>query len=368
MKQTIRTTLVLLALLVCTAAATSRAATHALGDKLRALLDADVPKLLADKHVTSVSIAHIEHANIVLVAAYGSQSPGVPATPKTLYNIASMSKPISAEVLMRLVAAGRVSLDEPMYKYWVDPDIANDERNKLLTPRISLTHRTGFPNWRRQTDKVLKFQHDPGQVYGYSGEGFEYLARFAEKKTGTPFERLAQTLVFDPIGMHDTAYTKRAWFAGRVALPTDAKGTALEPAFAQPFFASDLVYSTAGDYAKFLVSLMKREAVGDALANERAKIQVSRKDEICTPALRADCPDDVGFGLGWEVYRFGDEAILMHTGNDDGVFTFGYFNPKSGSGTVIFTNSANGPQIVLPILERIGDDPAFVKLLRRMTE
>jgi CubicO group peptidase (beta-lactamase class C family) len=332
----------------------------------RAVLDATVPTLLRDKHVESASIAQIEHGRAVVIAAYGEQSAGVRATPTTLYNIASMSKPISAEVVLRLVAAKRVSLDEPMYAYWVDPDIANDERRKQLTPRLSLTHRTGFANWRRETGKVLAFVRDPGAAFGYSGEGFEYLARFADKKTRTPFEQLARTLVFDPIGMHDTAYTRRDWFAGRIAVPHDANGHALAPGVAEHFFASDEVYSTPTDYAKFITSLIRKDVVGEALARERARIQVSRKAELCTPDRRAVCPDDVGFGLGWEVYRFGDEAILMHTGMDEGLFTFGYLNPSRGSGAVIFTNSANGPQVVLPILDLFGNDRAFVEFLRRI--
>jgi len=347
------------------AAAPSTPALTAGRTNLHASLDETVPALLAEKHVTSVSIAHIAQAHIDLTVAYGLQDKGVPATPASLYNIASLSKPLTAEVVMRLASGKRLSLDEPMYRYWVDPDIAGDERRKQLTPRLSLSHRTGFPNWRRETGKVLRFVRDPGGAFGYSGEGFEYLARFAEKKTATPFETLAQTLVFDPVGMHDTAYTRRPWFDGRIAIPTDAQGNALEPAIADHFIASDEVYSTPGDYAKFIVSLLRHEGVGDALAKDRARIQVSRKAEECKPEQHVACPDEIGFGLGWEVYRFGDETILMHTGMDEGVFTLAYVNLAHGNGTVLFTNSANGPQIVLPLLERIGEDRAFVAFLRR---
>ena len=79
------------------------------------------------------------------------EAKGVPATTRTLYNVASLSKPIFAETIHRLAAAGRLSLDEPMSAYWVDPDVANDPRHERLTPRIALSHRTGFKNWRYQT-------------------------------------------------------------------------------------------------------------------------------------------------------------------------------------------------------------------------
>ena len=84
--------------------------------------DRQLPRLLADNGVASVGIAQIEAGRIVFVGAYGSQGPGVPASRNTLYNLASLSKPISAEVILRLASAGRLDLDEPMERYWTDPD------------------------------------------------------------------------------------------------------------------------------------------------------------------------------------------------------------------------------------------------------
>jgi CubicO group peptidase (beta-lactamase class C family) len=333
-------------------------------NEARRRLDATVPALLAEKHIASVSIARIEHARIAFLAAYGEARAGTPATPDTLYNIASMTKPISAEVLLRLIARRTISLDEPMSKFWVDADIADDPRRDLLTPRLSLSHRTGFPNWRYETDDRLRFLRTPGEAFGYSGEGFEYMAHFAEKKTGTPFERLAQTLVFGPSGMHDTAYTRRPWFADRMAVPTDADGKALSPQIAEHFLASDDLYTTPRDYARFIIGLMKRQGMNAALAAERVRIQTDRKSELCPPPRERVCADEAGFGLGWEVFRFGEHTYLMHTGMDQGTFTLGYFEASTGSGTIIFTNSSNGPQSVLAILDTIGRDREFVDFLR----
>src|SRR5579863_8208223 len=163
--------------------------------------------LLQREHVASVSFATIANGKTVLAEAYGEAGPGISASNTTLYNIASMSKPISAEVILRLASAGKLSLDEPMWPYWIDPDLAADPRAKLLTPRMALDHQTGFANWRQETGGKLAFIRDPGTAFGYSGEGYQYVARFAEKKTGQPFEKLAQSLVFDPAGMTRTAYT-----------------------------------------------------------------------------------------------------------------------------------------------------------------
>ncbi len=324
-------------------------------------LDALVPRLLIEKRIASVSVARIEDGRVSFVAAWGEASPGVPASPATLYNIASMTKPLSAEVVLRLVARGEVSLDESMAKHWIDPDLADDLRRDALTPRIALSHRTGLPNWR---DGVLRFERAPGEAFGYSGEGFEYMARFVEKKTGTPFETLAERLVFAPSGMTETAYTRRPWFEGRIALPHDPDGTPLAPQIATRYIASDDVFSTPRDYARFLIGLIERQSIDDAIAGERVRIQTDRRAELCAPPREATCPDEVGFGLGWESFLIDGRRYLMHTGMDEGTFTLGYVSPDAREGTVIFTNSRNGPQAVLPILDAIGRDPAFVDWLR----
>jgi CubicO group peptidase (beta-lactamase class C family) len=337
---------------------------EAVEDARQTVLDRDMPRLLRETGVPSVSIAHIEGGRIVLAATYGSRSPGVPATPDTLYNIASLTKPVSAEVILRLASQGRVELDEPMYRYWIDPDIARDKRHVLLTPRLALSHQTGFPNWRSQTRNVLTFEHAPGEVAGYSGEGYEYVARFAAKKTGTGLEALARTLIFEPAGMRDTAFTGQPWFTGRVATPTDGEGKALEPSIRSEPVASDDVHTTASDYARFMISAMNREGLAEGIARERERIQVSTKARNCVGKKAATCPDGMGFGLGWEILQFRDDTILWHTGSDRGEFTFAWFSPRRRNGSVILTNSAVGYKVVLDVLERLGTQEDYLRFLR----
>jgi CubicO group peptidase (beta-lactamase class C family) len=326
-------------------------------------LDQDIQRLLTEQNIPSISIAQIKGGRIVRANSYGWQSPDVPATPDTLYNIASLTKPISAQVALRLVSKGAISLDEPMYKYWVDPDIAKDERRELLTPRISLSHQTGFANWRSETGNVLTFRSDPGKAFGYSGEGYEYLARFIEKKTGKNLEEHARELVFRPAGMKDTAYTRQPWFEGRVAVPTDAEGRRLKPTFASKPVASDLVYTTAADYARFLLQVMKDKGIAQAVANERSRVQVSLRDKMCQSIAPGICPDELGMGLGWQVLRFKNKTVLMHTGRDPGVYTFTYLCPTTGSGAVILTNGQNGNKLVIPLLRSLEAESDLIDFL-----
>jgi CubicO group peptidase (beta-lactamase class C family) len=330
----------------------------------RAALDRDMPSILAKHGVPSVSIAKVERGKVVLVAAYGEQSPGVRATPRTLYNVASLTKPISAEVVLRLAAKGRLGLDEPMHRHWVDPDVAGDPRHRLLTPKLALSHRTGFPNWRfLAPDGKLAFAYPPGQGIGYSGEGYEWVARFAARKAGEDFETLAKKLVFDPAGMTETAYTRRPWFAGRLAVGTDGEGRPVPAADRSDYVASDDLHTTAEDYARFMISAMSRQGISDKIARQRESVQASTRDSRCQGGKAAACPAELGFGLGWEVHVYGGETILFHTGADRGEFALAFFNPRSKSGAVVLTNSGNAPLVILAVLDRIGVDPALLRFL-----
>jgi len=332
-----------------------------------ASIDQEVPGLLEQHNVPSVSIAEIEDGRIIRLSAYGMQTASELATPRTLYNIASMTKPISAETELRLISDGAFGLDEPIYKIWVDPDIANDPRNKLLTPRICLSHLTGFAsNWRSSMGNVLQFKNDPGRVYLYSGEGYEYLSHFVEKKTGANLEENAKRLVFGPIGMKDTSYIRQLWFEGRVATPAYESSRWLTSNYATQPVASDLLYTTAEDYAKFLLSVMRNDGLSEPIAKERSRVQFSLKPEICPHVKKALCPDAVGPGLGWQIAQIKDKKFLTHTGHDPGLYTFGYVSADTRSGIVIFTNGENGSKLVLPILRTLGRDQDFVEFLAAM--
>ena len=329
-------------------------------------LDADVPKLLAEYHVPSVSIAEIQGGKVVGVKAYGQQDAQTGASPETLYNIASLTKPITAQVAMRLLSQGTFTLDEPMAPVWTDPDIANDERRNLLTPRIALTHQTGFANWRSMTGGKLTFQFTPGTSYGYSGEGFEYLARFMEKKAGEPLDKEAMRLVFQPLGMRDTAFTYQPWFAGRVAAPADQNGSWLSPSFADKPISADKVYTTAKDYALLLQAVLADEGVTAKIAEERDRIQVSQKKEICSKLPETLCPEDVGTGLCWLVLKTKNTVVLLHTGHDPGLHTFAYLSLADKSGAVILTNGENGKKIVPQLLRELNAPTWFVDILSIM--
>lgn len=307
-------------------------------------------------------MAQIKGGRIVRVAAYGMQSAEVPATTSTLYNVASLTKPITAEIVLRLASLGKLSLDEPMDSAWIDPDLASDARHGMLTPRLALTHQTGLPNWRPSTG--LKFTRDPGDAWSYSGEGFQYVARFAEARMRQPLDQLADRYVFRPLKMSSSSYIGKPWFKGRIAVPTDAEGKPLTPIIADRANAADLIYATPRDYAAFMIAVLNDRGLSRDISAQKSSSQVSLMEVACQGSHAPTCPPHVGFGLGWQLMEFPGEKILMHTGKDEGVFTFVYLNRATKDGVVIFTNSDVGYKMVLPILELTDTNPAFLRFLR----
>lgn len=331
---------------------------------LKKSLSEKLPSWLAEYDVPSAAIAYIVDGKIAWTHVAGEAEPGKAATKDTLYNIASMTKPLVAETVVRLAKAGAFSLNDIMADTWVDPDIKSDPRHRHLTPHIALIHRTGFPNWRYQTDGVLTFKNDPGTKFGYSGEGFQYIARFAEEKMSEPLEKLVSREIFEPAGMTQTSFTGKPWFAGRIAMSRNGKGEHAHATVREEWNAADDVWATVSDYARFLTWVMANPVSGEPAAAYWIA-QENLGGQICGEGrLAADvCPKSLGFVSGWNVYRTADNLIVMHGGGDVGERTLGFFDPIGKTGAVIFTNGAKGQKVIRDVVEILFPDPSFVAFM-----
>lgn len=319
--------------LVCTASAQSDSSFF---DR-----NTQIEEWLKENNVPTLGIGIIESRQLTQIKVFGEITKGVSAPYNTIFNVASLTKPITAMVALKLVSLGKWSLDQPLYKYWIDPDIANDPRNKKLTTRLILSHQTGFPNWRwLNDDKMLNFQFDPGKKYQYSGEGFEYLRKALENKFQQSLQQLANELIFQPLKMVDTRYV---WDdivdTTRLAIAYDKNGKAYETVKNKTPNAADDLLTTIEDYGIFLVSVMNGDGLTKQVFDEMTSNQV-----VSTKGKH--------FGLGFEIYDLGNgEYALSHGGSDNGVQTIVFILPKSKQGLLIFTNSDTGVNLYESILK-----------------
>ena len=145
-------------------------------------LEAFVEQLMEKADVAGLSLAILNDSQIVYHKAFGykNKSDGTRNDEQTVFSAASLSKTVFAYLVMLLVEEKIIDLDRPLYEYLEKPlyeypayaDLKGDERYKLITARMVLSHTTGFPNSRLiEPDRRLKFLFSPGERNSYSGEG-----------------------------------------------------------------------------------------------------------------------------------------------------------------------------------------------------
>lgn len=312
------------------------------GDAKLDKTDNGIEQLLKDNNIPTLGLGIIEDGKLTKINVYGTQNGKTLASISSLFNVASLTKPVTAMTVLRLVSLGKWNLDEPLDKYWIDPDIANDSRHKKLTTRLILSHQTGFQNWRwMNKNNKLNFEFDPGTKYQYSGEGFEYLRKAIEKKFHKNLEELAKEYVFQPLGMNDTSYIwNEKKDAGRIVIGYDKDGKSLDVVKNKTPSSADDLMTTVEDYSKFLVAVMNNELLSSTVFEAMKTKQVETKK-------------NKSFGLGFEIYDLGNNEIaLSHGGSDKGVNTIFFLLPKTKQGLIIFTNVEDGYKIYEPIMKQ----------------
>lgn len=333
-----------------------------------------------DKHrIVTAGLGLLVDGNLTWALYHGDASPGVPANATTRFNIASITKTVTAETALRLVEAGELDLDEPLAAYWIDSDVALDQRLPLLTARTVLTHTTGFPNWRFfRSDGKLAFDRAPGEAYGYSGEGFEYLARAIANKLHRPFPRVVQERVFEPAGMRHAVMEIRRDGLRDVATPIDDEGKA-HPVWCRPnggcreegsYSAADDMLVTVPDYARFLAMVARDESHDAGTPFARGSVLVDTGDDAvvdCKDDAAVECPRAQGYGLGFQVIEYDAMRILGHGGNDWAEVALGYIRLPTRDGLIIFLNAPNqrGLEAMPELVELLDPDSPFPGQYRR---
>lgn len=206
---------------------------------VRSYLGAGIPVETLDRHVEErmhalgipgLSIVFLDGGEVVhrRVLGHANVQDRRPVTDTTIFEAASLSKPVFAYFAMTYVDDGRLDLDRPLHEYLPYPDIAHDARYTRITARMVLSHRSGFPNWRTDyPDSALFLAFEPGTDYRYSGEGYQYLALVLKAIEGTTWAGLDSAFrarVTEPLGMTRTVFLQDAVSAANKAEPYGRDG------------------------------------------------------------------------------------------------------------------------------------------------
>lgn len=287
--------------------------------------------------IPGVSLALIKDGKLVYHKTYGVKNTmtGEKVDSNTLFEAASVTKPVFSFAVQRLAEKGIIDLDKPLYLYLPYPDIAHDERYKLITAKHVLTHRTGFPNWRYMNeDGKLNLRFTPGTNYNYSGEGFEYLKLVVEKITGKKVEQVLKEEVIDPIGLYHTFFSRNDSLKQAVA----SGHFDLMPVFDELPETPGMAYSMhteAKVFTKFMIYMLEQKGLSaktyDTIFSKQSEYPLDPGE--VKPAV----PTYMGVSLEIRETRFGKS--FSHGGNNgDFKCEFEVYKDLK-CGYVIFTNS-----------------------------
>lgn len=256
---------------------------------------------------------------------------------KTIFEGASLSKPLFAYFVTKYVDKGLLELDRPLYQYLPYQDIEQDERYKKITARMVLSHTSGFPNWRSDNGGELFISFEPGSRYQYSGEGFQYLSKVLAHLLNTDdlgLERAFQKEVASTLGLKSTKFLQDENNLSKKAQPYK-NGKRVQGKYANDTFgAAFSVHSEAKDFSIWLRALLNREGLSNESFTELFRDQVEINENNSTTLNGA-----TAWTLGFGKYELGDDIFYGHGGNNFG-YTSGFFiDRKNQFGAVIFTNA-----------------------------
>ncbi|MBV9960479.1 MAG: serine hydrolase [Acidobacteria bacterium] len=326
-------------------------------DALVARLERDIPQLMREGDVPGLSIALIRGGEVVWHKGFGVKNAETkePVDDRTIFEAASLSKPVFAYAVMKLVESGRLDLDTPLNKYLPGTyDVGDDARLEQITARRVLSHTTGFPNWRPRGETGLRIYFTPGERFSYSGEGFVYLAKVVEHITGEEFNAFMKRMVFEPLGMTSSSYVWRDEYDRLKIFTHNSIGVPLgqnKPAQAN---AAGSLHTTAQDYGRFVAAILK----GTGLKKETHRLMLTPQIRVAAGGTNTinkapdKLSDNISWGLGWGLQQTADGLSFWHWGDNGNTKAFIVAFDKQQAGVVVFTNSANGLSIMREV---IGD-------------
>ncbi|MBL0924307.1 MAG: beta-lactamase family protein [Sphingomonadaceae bacterium] len=316
--------------------------THAELDRL--LVDA-----MARHKVPGAQMVIVNRGKIVYSSSQGLSDVATHTivTDRTLFEVASLSKPLFGMFVMTFVERGQLDLDKPLYDYLPLYELADHPFAKKITARMVLTHKTGLPNWRSESTKGLHFSFEPGTGFRYSGEGYEYLARVLARIAKTDLrglDRLFVQRVSKPLGLEDIRFFLPDAARLRLAAP-HIDGNRVEPEpRSDNFGAAYSVHSTARQYASWAIALtegqkvLKHESFAAYFAPQSVPIPID------DPQRAIGLSD---WALGFSIYQLPQGLLYAHGGSNKGFTSMVAISRDRKWAAVLFTNADQATPFIL---------------------
>jgi CubicO group peptidase (beta-lactamase class C family) len=313
-------------------------------------LRAHIRRVMDSTKTPSIAVAVAKGGRIIWEEGFGfaDVEHRIPATPTTLYSMASISKPITATGVMKLVEQGKIDLDRPANDYLGAAKITGLAGPASgATVRRVMSHTAGLPLHYRffyaggavtrpsMDEAISRYAivvYPPGAVYNYSNLGYGVLEEIIAKVSGKPYETFMQDEVFKPLGMTTTTIGTGAGIANSaVRYTADGKPIAF---YDFDHRAASAVYTSAHELVRFGMFHLK-----DHLADQRPIL----KDATLDAMQHRETPGDTasGYGLGWAIDNEQGTRVVSHTGGMPGVATSLELYPQQNMAIVALGNASS---------------------------
>ncbi len=285
----------------------------------------------------------------------------LPAGPDVQYRLGSITKTLTAVGIMQQVAAGRLSLEQPLETVWPGAPHGTLRLDQLLSHTSGLQREPVGEVWETleipsaeqltanaaQARKVL----EPGAGWHYSNLGFALLGQALARVAGRSWEQYVQESILGPLGMVRTTWSPEHPAAvGYSVTPYEQQVQAEQPVDTGGIGPAAQLWSTAQDlwrWADFL-------RTGDDKVLPRDQLEVMR-----TPRVLADLAGwTIAWGLGLMLLRRGDNVFVGHTGGMPGFLAAAFSAPRSGTSVALLCNTGSGiaiGQLAADVLEAVGE-------------
>ncbi|BDD05485.1 serine hydrolase domain-containing protein [Aureibacter tunicatorum] len=316
---------------------------------------------MKELNIPGVSIAVFDNNEIIWAKGYGLKYKAnkEKVDKRTLFQAASISKPVTSVMAFKLIEQGKISLDENVntkLKSWQVPENEFTTTEKV-TPRRIMSHTSGlgtsgFQGYNKQdsipslvqilegseitNSAPVRVIQEPGTSEIYSGGGMQVLQLLMEDVSGQKFEELTEEFIFKPLGMKSSTFDQHLpQELNEIASNGfDTYGNTVEGGYhLYPEKAAAGLWTTPSDLAKFMIALGKsyRGEEGGVLEQSSAQLMMER------------VPRAGGTGIG--IDGEGDAFRFRHDGGNTGFNCYAVSFANKGRGFVIMMNSDNGSQL-----------------------
>ncbi len=369
---------------VTASSATAIAADNSIEARIKRIENGLVPPLVTQhtkpmrledrmKHfnVPGISIAVIENGKVAWARGYGVRDleTNTPVNAETVFQAASISKPVTAMAALKFVEMGKLDLDADVNKKltsWKVPENGFTEKEKVTLRRI-LTHRaglttSGFPGYvtgdaipsvvqildgtKPANTEAVRVDILPQSQARYSGGGFTVMQQLLVDVGGSPFPQQLQETVLKPIGMTRSAFVQP--LAGPLAANASSAHNAGKLVNGKhhtyPELAAAGLWTTPTDLARFAIELQQ------AAAGKSSRV-LSQK--MVLEMLKSQGDD---WGLGIMLRGKGAQQRFMHSGSNQGFNCHTLAFTETGAGIVIMTNANSGRSLIHEIVRAAANE------------